>query len=1254
MLEGMNDSPFKQGLPWFIAGLLLIVVSAALYLYDYDQSDQEILAQIENTLQEDFEACIKSYSDSSALVKDAFSDCAACELTYGSNDRLSFWTENRFLPTQRYINRLRALPIEQDLLTFENKTYFQVRKNLGDSTIVSLIPIYIRYEVNNEFLNPYIYLGRWQNKFSGSGNQKYIKNIQVGLGEPEAEAEIKLLHPTTGRTLIYMNNVSVVPFRANIRYAVLIFLLLGIITLSVFLRIYALKKWHLRYFINVSLFAGVIFIRLLLYWVGLPGTYIDVDLFSPNILAFHELAPSLGELTLNVVTFIILVWLVYTQFFRTTLPLIRKITQSHWIAWPVMLLTIFLSSFLMFLYIGVFEAITSNSQVDIEFSNFFKTNIYSFLILLDVGILLLGIMLMIFLLLKPNVIYLNRYKKQPLFVVVQVLALMGFNLWLFELSLPVVLLVTIGLLMLGFALYRLPFKPLLRHDLANYLIIVLMFSILVTYNIVMGINLGNQLKAQQIAERILGSQVAKTVFAFSKSIQVMNGVQEQIKIQEQTFQDINLLRDWLTRTHLDPNFKEFDVQLFVYSSDGKRLDKTEGRETYFGPDSDIPLESRGEKIDDNLYQLPNSANKDLDLYVGKFELELTGDTAGKTMFIMELSPSRRETEGLYPSLLLDEEVYNDIKLINSFDHAIYRDGLLYSESGKGSFPIVLPNHESYRGEMIPTLNDKLEFIKSIGNSKVVVVRYTHQDFLDVITSFSFIFYFFAIASILLIGIPVLLFRSLRARRFTRTIPLRSKIRLGLLAISILPMLVIIILLYPFVANRYDKEAREELSAEATRIANLIGNNYLNLQNDPFSRLTLLREFKESITNLETVVENDINIFDEEGKRITSTQPLIFEVGISSDLMNSEALKILREGKTSDLVITERVGDLEYLSGYRPIVGNTERPIGYVNIPYLSKQDQLNDQVIDFLAYLANIYLLVFLMINLLAVLVSGTITKPLSMIQQRLSTTSLENINEPIDYESKDEIGAIVSAYNQMVNQLTESEKKLTQNQRELAWRQMARQVAHEIKNPLTPMKLSIQHLKRAWGEKTPRLEKMFPKVMNTLLVQIDSMVNIANSFSEFAKMPEPDKSLVQVNEVLLEVVDLYTQSEEAIWLIDIPQEKFWIYADRDQLSRCFNNIIKNGLQAIEDNGILHISMRILGDRVRVEIKDNGQGMSEEVQNRVFEPSFSTKTSGMGLGLAIVKRIIEHSGGDITFESIQGEGTTFFIELPAAEQELLI
>jgi signal transduction histidine kinase len=672
----------------------------------------------------------------------------------------------------------------------------------------------------------------------------------------------------------------------------------------------------------------------------------------------------------------------------------------------------------------------------------------------------------------------------------------------------------------------------------------------------------------------------------------------------------------------------------------------------FGLEEEFPLSERGGiqlSPDHPLYQIPNPNNEIVDIFVSSFDLYLGSDSTERIKLLLELVPTSREVRGLYPSLSMEQSVYDDVKLINSFDHAIYRSGILYTKRGRSVFPVHMPDYKDFQGKTNRIRGAYHEYLEPIDAERLVVVRYSQQSPLEVVTSFSFIFYFFSIGSLVLIGVPAVIMRSMRTHPLGKPIPLRGKIRLGLITISVLPMLVIMALLYPFVSNRYHEEARETLSEETLRILSQIEPSFNAYLSDPLHRISELKEFREMIRSLEGVLSNDINIFDRNGVRLATTQPLITELGIRTDLMNEVALDSVRDAGISDLVIQEKIGNLEYLSGYRPILGKGGIPVGYVNVPYLGRQDQLQEQVINFLSYLANIYLLVFLLINIVAVGISGTITKPLTLVQQRLSATTLGHANQRIEYQSRDEIGAIVQAYNQMITQLEQSEQKLAQSERETAWRQMARQVAHEIKNPLTPMRLNIQHLMRAWKEQSPRLEKMFPKVMNSLMVQIDSLVRIANSFHEFAKMPEPVKGHLRLNEVLLEVVDLYTQSEEAIWLIDIPQEPFWTHADRDQLSRCFNNIIKNALQSLEENGIVHVSMRAFDDKARIEIKDNGKGMSAEVQKRIFEPSFSTKTSGMGLGLAIVKRIIEHASGSISFRSEEGVGTTFFIELPRVE-----
>ncbi len=1250
----MQESPFRKGFPWLAAGLLLLLVSTALYLYDLERSEADILSEVQRSLNDDFQACIDRYATGVVLPSAEEPDCQACALTYvrmSSGDRLVSWTNNEYLPTEaRNINRLRNLE-NRTLLRSDDgrRVYYQLRQQKGDTTLVILLPIHLSYEVNNEFLPPYIFLGRWQELLYGHRDQLYARNLVVNTESADPLADV-VVYDTQDRWVYDLRNVPVLPFRSGIRYTVLVFMLLGGIALTVFLRIYSLYRWHYRYLINLSLFLGVLGLRLILYWVDLPGNYVDAALFSPEVLAFHVLAPSLGEMTLNIFTAAALIWIAYMHVFRINLLVYQRVMRNQYLAWPVMFLTLALSSYLLKVFVDIFYAINVNSQIDIDFTNLFKADIFAFLILLDVGIMLLSIALLICLLVKLNVLFGRRYGYPPVFWVFQVLSILVANLYFHEADWVLALVLSIGVGVLGYTVYRVPFRPILHQDLPNYLLLVVVVSILVTYCVISGVDFGNQLKAERVVTRILGNQVANTAFAFNKALNSIERDQATILEEKRQSRSLNQFRDWLRDTYVAPNFKEFDVELFFYDTlTNRRLDKTRDREPSFGPDADIPLEDRGERIFEDLYQLPNTENKYLDLYVGRFYVKL--DRQGSVLVMMELSPNDRETEGLYPYLSMDQEVYEDLQLVNQFDHAIYRDGILYSHRGNTSFPIYLADFDQYQSRRVNVEGDYVEYFEPIPHDKLVVVRYPRQTSVDVFTTFSFIFYFYVLTGLLIIVLPVLGLRLIRLKRINTQLPLRAKIRIGLFVISVLPMLIIILLLSPFIRDRYNREAEMELQEEAARITDLIGQDYLNLRNDPFSRITLERDFQERIRSLESAVRNDINVYDENGRRLASTQPLIFELGISSDLMDAEAYQLLKTGNYSELVVREEAGNLEYLSGYRPIIGNTPEPIGYVNIPYLAKQDKLDEQVINFLAYLANIYLVVFLLINLIAVLISSAVTKPLAMIQQRLASFSLGNRNEPIIYETKDEIGSIISAYNDMVAKLSESEQKLSQSQREMAWRQMARQVAHEIKNPLTPMKLSIQHLNRASQSQSDQFQTMFPKVMKTLLVQIESLVRIANSFHEFAKMPEPVKTRVRVNEVLLEVVDLYGQSEEALWLIDVPDADFWTYTDRDQLSRCFNNIIKNGLQALDENGIIQVTMKIEGEYVRIEISDNGQGMDEEVQKRVFEPSFSTKTSGMGLGLAIVRRIIEHSGGKISFESTVGEGTTFLIELPSIEQQ---
>lgn len=261
----------------------------------------------------------------------------------------------------------------------------------------------------------------------------------------------------------------------------------------------------------------------------------------------------------------------------------------------------------------------------------------------------------------------------------------------------------------------------------------------------------------------------------------------------------------------------------------------------------------------------------------------------------------------------------------------------------------------------------------------------------------------------------------------------------------------------------------------------------------------------------------------------------------------------------------------------------------------------------------------------------------------------LKKHNNPIDMETDDEIGDLVKEYNHMVSELSRSASLLAQQERETAWRSMARQVAHEIKNPLTPMKLSVQLMLRAWDEKAPDFEERLKRVSNTLIHQIDTLSNIATEFSTFARMPSEQIEKVDINVVVRSASTLYDEYKDVDVIANINEAVvFNVLADKKPNGANAKQFDKNAAQAIPKGkkGTIWITTQQVGDKVLIMVKDNGDGIPVEIREKLFQPNFTTKTKGMGLGLAMVKNIVEGFGGKIWFETATGQGTTFYIQLP--------
>ncbi len=394
--------------------------------------------------------------------------------------------------------------------------------------------------------------------------------------------------------------------------------------------------------------------------------------------------------------------------------------------------------------------------------------------------------------------------------------------------------------------------------------------------------------------------------------------------------------------------------------------------------------------------------------------------------------------------------------------------------------------------------------------------------------------------------------------------------------------------------------------------------------------------------------SDINLYDLDGRLIATSRPLVFEMYLISDYMNPDAFQQLSDDKDLLYIHNEEIGNYNYLSAYTPFRNDENKIVAYLNLPYFARQTELKQEISIFLTTFINVYILFVALAIVISLLISRYTTRPLQILKEKLASLSIDKSNEKIEWKGRDEIGKLVAEYNRMVEELGRSAELLAQSERESAWREMAKQVAHEIKNPLTPMKLSVQYLEKAWNDRSPDWDQRLSRFTKTIIEQIDSLSMIASEFSDFAKMPVAQIEETDLKEIIQSSIELYRDYKNITIIFNFnADENYPIKADKKQLLRVFNNLIKNSAQALTDteNGKIDISLSIESKNYKISIADNGPGIPEELFSKIFSPSFTTKSSGMGLGLAIVNSIISSYGGTIIFESEVNKGTTFYISL---------
>ena len=398
-----------------------------------------------------------------------------------------------------------------------------------------------------------------------------------------------------------------------------------------------------------------------------------------------------------------------------------------------------------------------------------------------------------------------------------------------------------------------------------------------------------------------------------------------------------------------------------------------------------------------------------------------------------------------------------------------------------------------------------------------------------------------------------------------------------------------------------------------------------------------------LKDLSYTYKTDIHVYDIYGHLIGSSQPALFDLGLLSHRISPRPFF----NKNTNIIQEEKIGQLHYISAYSDLVNGDYSVIGYIAVPFFISSNLIKAQINSLLAILIPIYMTIMLASILLTFFISKKITNPIITMGEKLKKLKIDQHNEKIIYHQQDEIGLLVEQYNQMVDEVEQSTALLAQQEREEAWKTMARQVAHEIKNPLTPMKLSIQQLQRMQKIQPENFEEHFKKATHLLIEQIDNLTLIANEFSYFAKMPA-----TQVEEV-----DMATKAQTSIELFRTEVENriqinyhgkpsdVWVMSDEKLILQVFNNLIKNAIQALnkKTNGQIDVTIEEHPETILIKVADNGPGIPDEIKDQVFVPNFTTKTTGMGMGLVITKKIVEDSGGIIHFTSSE-QGTCFFLE----------
>lgn len=709
------------------------------------------------------------------------------------------------------------------------------------------------------------------------------------------------------------------------------------------------------------------------------------------------------------------------------------------------------------------------------------------------------------------------------------------------------------------------------------------------------------------------------------------------KLMRQQGQKDVEIKNYLQKTYFTGWLNRYELECTVCGTDTSftTTNKLDNCERYFKQ----MIMSSGKSISDTNYYFINNQDGNI-TYFDSIQYAMPNGSTAK--LYIEMHSKQNSQEFGYPKILLDDEIQTID--IGNFSSAKYKNGNLIAKRGYARYSQKL---DLQCDETFTTSYDEqlhiVHLIYKINSQFVVVVSNRTYQFKNYLMWFPYIFLYFLLLMLVFL-------KCYDKTSVTLNHSLSAKIKQSLVGLLLGAFVIVAVSVILFIKSYNERQQKRFLEEKVVSVAKQFSQTYQDFPSLPLSEKAYI---KNLLVELSSVYATDVNLFDVNGDLYASSRPEIFQFRLVNEKMPTRAYVQMIEKSRSTFSQEESIGDLQYLSSYIAVTNTQNQVLGYLNLPDFSNEEEFKQQMVGLIMGLLNILVILLLLAAIISVIIAKRVSEPLTVLQNKMTSVVVGEENEKIDLQVPDELTGVIQNYNEMIDKLSVSAEKLAKAERESAWREMARQIAHEIKNPLTPMKLSLQLLNRSWDEKDERFESRLKSISKTMIEQIDTLADTATSFSDFAKLSKVNLEKIDVNELIQSCVVIFSHDENVEVCAELPETPVFVLADKEKTIRLFNNLIKNAIQSIpkERQGLVRVtvSKSEKSDFAIIKVIDNGRGIPEEIQSRIFELHFTTKSTGSGFGLAICKSVAESSNGRIYFETEQDKGTTFCVELPLAQ-----